>query len=156
MYQIRFAVDNDYDKLCPIFKEIHQLHVEQLGNYFNDVDNPFPHNYFKHLIKDDNTSFLIIENDENIMGYAVMVIRETKNLSILVKRKFAYLDDFAIDSKYQKQGLGSALFSECVRIAKVNDVSVLELNVWEFNQNAITFYENLGMKTLNRKMFLNI
>lgn len=154
--RIRLAVAADYDKLHHLFLEVHQLHVSHLGEYFRDVGNPLPQNYYNLLLNDSNTYFLLIENDDDMIGFAIMVIRETQNLDIIVERKYAYIDDFAITFKYQKKGYGKRLFSECVRIAKENEVDSLELNVWEFNQDAITFYENLDMKTLNRKMILKL
>ena len=34
--------------------------------------------------------------------------------------------------------------------------SSLQLSVWEFNQDAINFYEAVGMSMRNRKMELNL
>ncbi|QVK19485.1 GNAT family N-acetyltransferase [Mycoplasmatota bacterium] len=154
--RIRLAVVSDYDKLLNLFKEVHQLHVCHLGEYFKDVENPMPQNYYYLLLDDVNTYFLLIENDNDIIGFAIMVIKDTQNYDIIVERKYAYIDDFVISFKYQRRGYGKQLFSECLRIAKENKVTSLELNVWEFNQDAISFYENLNMKTLNRKMSLKL
>jgi diamine N-acetyltransferase len=32
----------------------------------------------------------------------------------------------------------------------------MQLTVWEFNKNAIKFYESLGMSTMNRRMELKL
>lgn len=48
------------------------------------------------------------------------------------------------------------LFTHIVDYAKSNEASSIQLNVWDFNENAIKFYESLGMSTRNRRMELNI
>jgi Acetyltransferase (GNAT) family. len=48
------------------------------------------------------------------------------------------------------------LFKHIVDYAKKSGADVLELTVWEFNSDAIKFYESLGMTTKNRRMELKI
>jgi GNAT superfamily N-acetyltransferase len=40
-------------------------------------------------------------------------------------------------------------FEEQLEIIGINDI---ELNVWSFNQNAVTFYEKKGYITFSQKM----
>ncbi|MBQ8030721.1 MAG: hypothetical protein IJ260_04225 [Butyrivibrio sp.] len=43
-----------------------------------------------------------------------------------------------------------------VRFAKEKGFSRIELNMWEFNQNALAFYEAAGFKTFRRYMEMMI
>ena len=95
------------------------------------------------------------DNNE-LIGYSILQIMTTRNLNILIPLKFVYVDDFCIKSTYQKRGIGKMLFTHIVDYAKSNEASSIQLNVWDFNENAIKFYESLGMSTRNRRMELNI
>ena len=48
------------------------------------------------------------------------------------------------------------LFERCLQWAKEMDVTAVELNVWEFNEDAIAFYKGCGMETINRKMVASL
>lgn len=79
-----------------------------------------------------------------------------RKIQILIPSKFAYIDDFCVKSIYQKKGIGRLLFNHVVDYAKTEGASSIQLTVWEFNENAIKFYESLGMSTRNRRMELNL
>ncbi len=153
---IRYANINDYEKIYPIYYEVHQLHAKHLVDYFNEKGNPLPKPYFTQIMERDDYFFLIIENEQEIVGIALLHIRETPDIEFIVKRKYALIEDFAIKTKYPNKGYGSLLMNECKKIAKEKNASSLELNVWEFNERAIKFYESKNMKTLNRKMMLKL
>lgn len=57
---------------------------------------------------------------------------------------------------FQRQGVGKKLFEACMEWSKNKGASSLELNVWEFNEKAISFYESFQMKTVSRKMSLEL
>jgi ribosomal protein S18 acetylase RimI-like enzyme len=67
-----------------------------------------------------------------------------------------HFDDFCVKSSHQKKGIGRVLFQHIVEYSKTEGASSLQLVVWEFNKDAIKFYETLGMSTRNRRMELNL
>ena len=44
------------------------------------------------------------------------------------------------------QGIGQAIYKEILRYAKMRKASQVTLNVWCCNENAMKFYEKLGLK----------
>jgi len=52
----------------------------------------------------------------------------------------------------RKKGIGSILMKELESICKAKGYRYLELNVWDFNTNAIDFYKKHGMKTIVHRM----
>lgn len=49
-----------------------------------------------------------------------------------------------IKTKFQKQGLGKLLYNKAIDIAVEHNIKKIWLGVWEKNENAIGFYENMG------------
>lgn len=50
-----------------------------------------------------------------------------------------------MDVNHRKNGIGKIFMQEMEKIAKENNCSSIELNVWTFNTEAIKFYEKFGM-----------
>ncbi|WHE06010.1 GNAT family N-acetyltransferase [Thermoanaerobacterium thermosaccharolyticum] len=69
---------------------------------------------------------------------------------------YKYIDDLCVSSTHRRKGVGRMLFKYIVDYAKKLGTDTLELTVWEFNSDAIKFYDGLGMTTRNRRMELKI
>ncbi len=62
------------------------------------------------------------------------------------------IDNLIIKKEFRRIGLGKLLVAQALEWAKANSISNIELSVWEFNESAIHFYEELGFKTMTRRM----
>lgn len=146
------AEKRDFNDINSIVKEGHDEHAEALPHIFKKVDPVMPEAYFHELMEDQNSEILVAKESGDIVGFAVMELSESPKFESLIPRKFAYINDFGIKRNYQRKGIGKFLFNECVEWAKVRGASSLDLNVWEFNKKAISFYEKYGMGSVSRKM----
>lgn len=70
--------------------------------------------------------------------------------------KVIWIDEIYIDENYRKKGIGRFLIEEVKRRAKQINCNQIELNCWEFNENAMEFYKKIGFKTQRRIMELKI
>ncbi|MCR3761029.1 GNAT family N-acetyltransferase [Clostridium felsineum] len=156
--KIRTANENDYIHILELVKEVHALHVKNRPDIYLQTDSPLLKDTFKNLLTKSNIKIFVVEDTYNnkIIAYSIVQIILQRNISLLLKSKFAYIDHFCVKSTHQKLGIGKALFNHIVIFVKSQGVSSLQLTVCEFNKNAINFYESLGMSTRNRKMELNL
>jgi ribosomal protein S18 acetylase RimI-like enzyme len=53
-------------------------------------------------------------------------------------------------------GIGQALMEKTHAWSREVGIRTVELIVWEFNDGARHFYENLGYKTAKRRMWLDL
>lgn len=153
---IKLATIGDYCAVNLIVKEGQDEHSEALPYIFKKTDQVMPENYFRELVEDSKSDIIIAKIGDEVVGFAVMELKEAPPFDSMTPRKFAYMSDFGINSTYQRKGIGKSLFEACLEWSKNKDVTSLELNVWEFNQKAISFYESFGMETISRKMTLNL
>jgi diamine N-acetyltransferase len=91
-----------------------------------------------------------------VIAYSIVTITTTKSMTILISAKFAFIDDFCVKSVHKKNGIGRLLFQHIVNYAKTEGALTIQLLVWEFNEDAIKFYEAMGMSTRNRRMELTL
>ena len=131
---IRRAKEEDAEAIGRILFEVHAVHHAIRPDLFLEGKRKYDEAEVKALI--DRTPVLVAEDGGEVIGYAVCYLQETKGDS-MAAHKTLYLDDLCVDEKSRKQGVGKRLF--CYD---------LTLNVWEGNDAARAFYDNLGMKPL--------
>ncbi|HBY57378.1 MAG TPA: N-acetyltransferase [Candidatus Atribacteria bacterium] len=87
---------------------------------------------------------LIAEIKGEPVGYALYFY----NFSTFVGRPGLYVEDVYVSEEYRGQGIGTALFKYCARIAKENKCVRMEWLVLKWNP-ARKFYENMGARPLD-------
>jgi len=155
--KVREANSNDYIEVCKLTLDVHKLHLKNRPDVYLDIKNPLEKEYFDDLLDSSNTKLFIVENDDNkeLVAYSIIQIMTTKN-PIYIQNTFIYIDDFCVKSNVKRIGIGRLLFNHIVDYAKAENATSLQLNVWEFNEDAIKFYETIGMCTRNRRMEFNL
>lgn len=150
---VRKARADDYDSLCGLFSEIDSLHRDHLPRIFQRPKGAArEHDYYLGLIADENVAFLVAEAGENLVGFVHAIVREPPALPVFVPRRYALVDSIVVRSGFQNRGIGTMLMDEVEGWAIAKGSASVELNVYEFNETAISFYTRLGYQTLSRKM----
>jgi ribosomal protein S18 acetylase RimI-like enzyme len=73
-------------------------------------------------------------------------------MPVFVPRHYAIVDGIVVKSGFRNRGIGKMLMDKMQEWAIAKGATSVELNVYEFNRTAISFYEKLGYRTLSRKM----
>ena len=147
---IRKAEIEDFNKVHRLIMQVHKLHVKERTDIYKDVD-PMNFEEFKNELSNINNIYLVAQLENKIVGICFSQIKEISNNRIMKDRKILNIGDICIDKKYQRNGIGKKLYNQIVKIAKEKNIHNVELMVWKFNKNAISFYENLGMNVKNLK-----
>lgn len=63
----------------------------------------------------------------------------------MVIELYTELDDIYVLPAYRRKGVASRLFAEVELWAKGQGAIRLDLHTWDFNKNAITMYQAMGM-----------
>ena len=147
---IRKAEIKDFNKVHRLIMQVHKLHVKERTDIYKDVD-PMNFEEFKNELSNSNNIYLVAQLENKIVGICFSQIKEISNNRIMKDRKILNIGDICVDEKYQRNGIGKKLYNQIVQIAKEKNIHNVELMVWNFNKNAIKFYENLGMNVKNLK-----
>lgn len=143
----------DFDAVNNLFMQLHNLHVTHRPDIFKKIEKPTtPEAWdFEASLADENKILLGAEFDGEIVGLCFVIIRKPQNKT-LVPRICAFIDDIVVDENYRGNGIGTALYNEAVKRAKVYGAVSIELGVSEFNTDALSFYKSLGMAVQSYKM----
>jgi ribosomal protein S18 acetylase RimI-like enzyme len=150
---VRKATTNDYDALCNLFDEIDALHRDNLPHIFQKPIGPVrEQEYYSGLIADENVGLFVAEMGEKLVGFVHAIVRDTPANPVFVPRHYAIVDSIVVKSEFQNHGTGRILMDKIQEWAVAKGATSIELNVYEFNETAISFYERLGYQTFSRRM----
>jgi len=150
---IRKATANDYDNLCELFNEIDSLHRVNLPDIFQKPNGAAREkDYYLGLVADENSGLFVGEMDEKLIGFVHVLVRDTPVFPVIIPQHYAVIDEIAVKSEFQNHGIGKMLMEKAQEWATANGALFIELNVYKFNKNAISFYERLGFQISSQKM----
>ena len=145
---IRKAKLGDFQGIHKLIMQVHKLHVNERNDIYKDVD-PMNADEFRTELSNSNNIYILAELENDIVGICFSQIKEISNNKIMKNRKILHIENICVDENYQKNGIGKKLYEKIVELAKEKNIDNIELMVWGFNENAIKFYENLGMNIKN-------
>lgn len=150
---IRNAVIDDCERIRPLQKEIACLHRKGRPDLFKSEARYFTREAFAERLDDPKHTVLIAETDTGeAVGYVFARIVSHRNHPTYINFDCFYIDDICVKKSYQRNGIGKKLLERCKEEAEKNKCKMLELSVWEFNKDAIAFYESCKMTTQVRRM----
>ncbi len=153
---IRPTVKEDYPAITTIGFETQEIHAEAYPDIFRQGVSGIPVEYFTHMIEGKDTTVFVAVLDNQVVGYVFLYIKDAPPYGYLMPRRVVEISDIAVLRAYNNKGIGHQLFTASTEWAKTRGATSLELEVWEFNKNAIAFYERLGMAPINRTMLLSL
>ena len=149
---IRRATKADFLSINKLANQIHDLHVANLPEIFKETEYPIPETYFIEKLNDEKIKFYVLTENEIVIAYAIVEIRNSKDLPLMHKQCLHLIDTFIVDSTKRKKGFGKFLFNQIVQDSKNDKADKIILDVWEFNKDAEKFYISLGMKNRLKRM----
>lgn len=145
--QIRSYEQSDFAFCKQILQEIHNLHEENRPDIYHKVD--LSDEFVKDMFSDIN--LVAVENGQ-VVGILIASIKHTLENEMMKSIDMIWVEGIGVSKKFQKKGIGTELFHELEKIAKEKGISKIELNVWNFNQGALKFYQKLGFKIKSMRL----
>jgi len=149
---IRRATAEDSDRLLELLRQIANLHHKHRPDLFKADGTKYSREQLEKIYADENRPIFVAVADSSVVGYCFCQITRYKNSTVSHDCTELYLDDLCVDENIRRQGIGQMLFEEAKNFAEQIGASRLILNVWEFNEAAIKFYENCGTTPIVRRM----
>lgn len=149
----RRAQAEDCNVLLELLEEVDVIHRENLPHIFHKPDGPVQEiKSYKELISNKDTAVFFAELDGVVAGFIHAIVKNAPDNPIFVPRCFVSVESIGVRPDYNRRGVGRRLLEAIEAWAKEKGAISIELNVYEFNQGAISFYERLGFNSHSRKM----
>ncbi len=148
--EIRFAKENELDRINELRKQVNDLHVEGRPDVFKAGFSDELRDFIYDIWNDPNKEIIVADNGEMICGFAVINHITKPENPFMMERDFLDIDEICVDKECRRQGAASELIAFIKSLAKERGFNRVELNMWEFNKDALAFYEAAGFETYRR------
>ena len=150
--EVRLAREEELDRVNELRRQVNDLHVAGKPDVFKPGFSRELRDYICVIWEDPEQDIAVAEMDGKIAGFAVLHhIRRPEN-PFMFERDFLDIDEFCVDEACRRQGVASAMIEFIKDYARERGFHRLELNMWEFNREALLFYEAAGFSTFRRYM----
>ncbi len=146
MLQSRTATEADFQSVLKLKRQVHAPHVQHAPSYFRAVTDPLTQEEFDSGFKSKGASVHLLLEDDRVVAYAFLQEIEVKGNRLLQDHKKLFVNDVCVDERCRRKGYGSKLMKAIEVVAVSSGCSLIELNVWEWNQAAVRFYEAVGLR----------
>lgn len=156
MAEIRFAREDELEAVNRLRREVNDLHVSGRPYIFKPGFQEALRQYIYQIWADPAQEIVVAAQDGEIRGFAVLhEIRKPEN-PFMRERHFLDVDEFCVAAAYRRQGIATAMIGFIREWAQQKGFERLELNMWEFNQDALKCYEAVGFSTYRRYMEIDL
>lgn len=148
----RKAIQSDYNTISKLKIQAHNFHHNNRPDFYKYSELPINKKEYKELLNKKDNYIYVVESDNKICGYAIIKVISFRDNPLIVNHKRFFIDDLYIDQSYRNKGIGKFLMKELESICKSNGFKYIDLNVWNFNSEAIDFFKRIGMKDIMIRM----
>ncbi len=156
---IRAATEQDFETLDKLYYDFHQYHVREVPNRLQDLgkledqDWSRLHQALREIFTNKDAVIFLAERSGHIIGLVEVYYRQDDKANpLIVTHQYAYLQSIMVSEPYRKLGIGKRLMEAAQQWAREKGATEMRLDVWEFNQGALRFYEEMGYHSLRRTL----
>ena len=153
---VRYANREDLPRVNELRKQVNDLHVEGRPDIFKPGFNQEMQDFLYKIFESDNMNVIVAEREGVICGFACVQYVDKPESPYSYARLFYDVDEFCVDAAFRRQGVATEMFDFIKQQAKAKGFDRVELNMWEFNEDARAFYEAVGFTTYRRYMQMEI
>ena len=145
LMRVRTASLRDHEAMCALFDELDELHRRARPEMFRPFDGPArTREQVARWLSEPGSTILVAENEESVVGLAVLLTRPDSSFAGAVPRKVVELDNLVVRADQRGQKIGRRLLAATVEWARQRKASHVEVAVHAFNRDARRFYEGFG------------
>ncbi len=149
---VRFAEEKDLERINELRKQVNDIHVEGRPDVFKSGFGMEIRELAKELLDGENSDIIVAVRDGVICGMVCVDYVHRPETPYGKARIFYHVQEIAVDEKHRRKGVAKELFDFVVADARKRGINLIELDVWEFNDSAIEFYQAVGFKQTRRWM----
>jgi ribosomal protein S18 acetylase RimI-like enzyme len=152
-YPIREARPDDLEGVYALLSLADHMHRQAHPEIFQEAERPAEvKDYLLASIRAEDAVVFIAKDGSEIIGAILAWVRQPREIPVLIPRGWVSVENLVVAGPYRHLGVGQALMERVHLWAEERGLKQIQLTVWEFNQDAIEFYEKLGYEMLHHRM----
>ncbi len=150
---IRRAEEKDMKRVLKLLSEVLEIHAKIRPDIFVSGTTKYSDEELREIFRDDGKPvFVAVDDVDEVLGYAFCEIKEMPKRPFMQSYKMLYIDDLCVDENDRGQHIVKQLYEYVMDYARTIGCYEVMLNVWEGNDRAKAFYQNVGMKVKETHM----
>ena len=154
--EVRLAEKNELERVNELRKQVNDLHVKGKPDVFKPGFSEELRDFINVIWEDPEQDIIVAVEQGKICGFAIVHHINKPENPFMYERDFLDVDEFCVDEAARRKGVATELMTYIKTYAKDKGFHRIELNMWEFNQGALAFYEAAGFETFRRYMEIMI
>lgn len=138
---LKISQTKNHHVVAQLNKYIHDLHASLYPDFFKEYSFNDSQIFFKEIMERPEFIFLLLEEDETPLGYAMIELRNYPERIFIKPYQSVFVHHISISGDQKRKGYGSKLMEEVYNIAQSNGIHKIELDYWFDNEIAKNFYE---------------
>lgn len=140
-FLMEISQTKDFELVAKLNKPVHDLHFTLYPKYFKQYDYKKIKEEFKKLINNEKFIFLILQVNQEAVGYAWIEIRDYPENAFKKSYQSIYIHQISMIQTQRKKGYGTALMNYIYNLANEKGIDLIELDYWADNNIAKEFYK---------------
>ena len=153
---VRYAKRDELERINEMRSDVNELHVNGCPDIFRPGFCTELQQHIYEIFDSDKADVIVAKCGETLCGFAIVEYIDRPESAYNKARSFYHIEEFGVDAAFRRMGVASAIVEFCKIEAKAKGYNRVELDVWEFNDGAIKFYEAAGFQTYRRLMQLDL
>jgi len=150
--ELRRAQPGDAADVLRLLRQIADLHHAGRPDLFKQGIAKYTIEQFEAILLDADRPVFVAVDDRRVVGYCFCIVNRYKDHPVFRDHTSLYVDDLCVDRAHRGSGLGKKLFAEVLAYANDIGAQCIDLNVWQFNESAIAFYQSCGFLPRSLRM----
>ena len=148
---------SDKEGITKVFSETNVYHTALQPGVFNVLPLSYliTNEWLQEIKGSSNKNIYVCESEGEITGVILFTKYETDDDLEKIK-KFVFVNEIVVLEKFRGCGIGKKLMDAVEDYAKDFGAQNVQLEVWENNRSAISFYEKNGFKLKKLKYWKDI
>ena len=149
---VRYAKREELESVNKIRRQVNEFHVKGRPDIFREDGWQFIESFVYKRFDEENSGIIVAVIGAEIVGFAVVQYIVKPESPFNKERRYFHIEEFGVEENHRRKGVATAIIDFVKEDARERGFKRIELDMWEFNEGALAFYESVGFKTFRRYM----
>ncbi len=154
-FQLRRAGDADLDAFYGLFAQVQSIHADAEPEFFRppEKDEEF-RTYFEGILGNPDQHLVFACLDDAEVGFVHYFLGLRPRNLFQPERRVGYIHGLVVDEEHRRMGCAAMLIESVKQAARRQDIALLGIDFWSFNEAARACFEQSGFTVCREFMWL--